>query len=180
MGTIIQRPPVQRGRIPRGAFRGLEATCGATTTCSAVTKAIRVHRPRLPQAGSDLVETNTFNAQRISLADYGMELLGYELNLAGAAWPRAPRPSSISMASFVAGAGRGRLELRRLLERNHPLNITQRRACLNLHLEQANGLVDGGVTVIVETIFDTLNAKAAIFTLWRTLFDEPVDGAGRS
>ncbi len=130
------------------------------------------------EAGADLVETNTFNAQRISLADYGMEDLAYELNVAAAglareaadAWtartPEQPR--------FVAGAlGPTNRTASISPDVNDPAarNVTYDEL-VAAYLEQARGLVDGGADLLlIETIFDTLNAKAAIFAC-RTLFEE--------
>lgn len=134
-----------------------------------------IHREYL-EAGADLLETNTFNANAISLSDYGMADLSYELNYAGAALARAACDefSTPDKPRYVAGA----------------LGPTTRTASISpdvndpgarnasydqlvaAYLEAANGLVDGGADLlIVETIFDTLNAKAAIFAM-ETLFDE--------
>jgi 5-methyltetrahydrofolate--homocysteine methyltransferase len=129
-------------------------------------------------AGADLVETNTFNAQRISLADYGMEDLAYELNLASARLARqacdAAMERSPDRPRWVMGAlGPTNRTASISPDVNDPgtRNITYDEL-VQAYLEQARGLVDGGVDLlIVETIFDTLNAKAAIFAL-ETLFDE--------
>src|SRR5918911_2021423 len=123
-----------------------------------------IHR-RYLEAGADLIETNTFNANRISLADYGMSDLAYELNLASARLGRAAcdAASTPDKPRYVVGA----------------LGPTNRTASISpdvndpgarnisfdelvaAYLEQANGLVDGGVDLLlIETIFDTLNAKA--------------------
>ncbi|WP_091530341.1 methionine synthase [Fontimonas thermophila] len=129
-------------------------------------------------AGADIIETNTFNAQAISLADYGMEALAYELNVAAArlarqaadAWtartPERPR--------FVAGAiGPTNRTASISPDVNDPgkRNVTFDEL-VAAYLEQARGLVDGGVDLLlIETIFDTLNAKAAIFAC-ETLFEQ--------
>ena len=136
-----------------------------------------IHRAYL-EAGSDLLETNTFNAQRISLADYGMQEVAYELNVAAAALARAecdamtartpdrpryvlgtvgPTNRTASISPDVNDPGARNVTFDELVE---------------AYLEQARGLVDGGADVLlVETIFDTLNAKAAIYAL-ETLFEE--------
>ncbi len=124
------------------------------------------------EAGADIIETNTFNANRISQADYGMEALAYELNLASAqvarraadAWtkrtPDKPR--------FVAGAiGPTNKTLSISPDVNDPgfreVTFDQVRAA---YYEQVCGLIDGGVDILlIETIFDTLNAKAALFAI---------------
>jgi 5-methyltetrahydrofolate--homocysteine methyltransferase len=130
------------------------------------------------EAGADLIETNTFNAQRISLADYGMEELAYELNLAAAKLARAAADEwtarTPEQPRFVAGA---------LGPTNRTASISpdvNDPAARNVsfdelvaaYLEQARGLTDGGADLLlIETIFDTLNAKAAIFAC-QTLFEE--------
>ncbi len=130
------------------------------------------------EAGADIVETNSFNAQVVSLADYGMQDLAYELNVAAArvareaadAWsaktPDRPR--------FVAGAiGPTSRTCSISPDVNDPAarNITYD-ALVAAYLEQARGLLDGGADLLlIETIFDTLNAKAAIFAC-ETLFEQ--------
>ena len=130
------------------------------------------------EAGADIVATNTFNSNRISQADYGMEALTYELNYQAA---RLARSSAEAMSEktperprFVAGA----------------LGPTSRTASISpdvndpgfrnvyfddlveTYSEALAGLIDGGVDIVlVETIFDTLNAKAAIYAIMR-YFDE--------
>lgn len=140
--------------------------------------AIRAIHESYLDAGADLVETNTFNAQRISLADYGMEDLAYELNLASARLARKACDDAMARnperPRWVMGAlGPTNRTASISPDVNDPgkRNVTYDEL-VQAYLEQARGLVDGGVDVlIVETIFDTLNAKAAIFAL-ETLFDE--------
>jgi 5-methyltetrahydrofolate--homocysteine methyltransferase len=129
-------------------------------------------------AGADLVETNTFNAQKISLADYGMEELAYELNYESARLARlecdAVTLETPDKPRFVAGAmGPTNRTASISPDVNDPgaRNITYE-GLVDAYLEQANALVDGGADLLLlETIFDTLNAKAAIFAL-ETLFEE--------
>ncbi|MCZ2828961.1 methionine synthase [Modestobacter sp. VKM Ac-2986] len=134
-----------------------------------------IHREYL-DAGADLLETNTFNATRISLADYGMEELAYELNLASARLARAAcdAVSTPDKPRYVVGAiGPTSRTASISPDVNDPgaRNVTYDEL-VEAYLEQANGLVDGGSDVLlIETIFDTLNAKAAIFAL-ETLFEE--------
>ncbi len=130
------------------------------------------------EAGADIVETNTFNAQRISLADYGMEGLAYEMNVAAASLARGAADAMTERTPdrprWVAGAiGPTNRTGSISPDVNDPgaRNITFD-GLVEAYLEQARGLVDGGADVLlIETIFDTLNAKAAIFAL-ETLFDE--------
>ena len=127
-------------------------------------------------AGADFVETNSFNAQRVSMADYGMEALSYEMNVASARVARAAVDaiSTPERPRFVAGAlGPTNRTASISPDVNDPAkrNVTYDEL-VSAYLEQARGLVDGGSDLfLIETIFDTLNAKAAIFAVL-TLFEE--------
>ncbi|CAN5342984.1 methionine synthase [soil metagenome] len=136
-----------------------------------------IHREYL-QAGADIIGTNTFSAQRISQADYGMAELAYEICLESARLAReecdaatadtpdrrrwvagalGPTNTTASISPDVNDPGKRNVSFDQLVEAYH---------------EQARGLVDGGADLLlVETIFDTLNAKAAIFAL-ESLFEE--------
>ncbi|MEO6846051.1 MAG: homocysteine S-methyltransferase family protein, partial [Chthoniobacterales bacterium] len=123
-------------------------------------------------AGADIIETNTFNSTRISQADYGMEDLTKELNLASAEVAR--RATDAFMAAnpdrtcFVAGAlGPTNRTASMSPDVNNPGYRAVTFDDLRLaYIEQAEALLDGGVDLfLVETIFDTLNAKAALFAL---------------
>ena len=136
----------------------------------------RLHADYL-DAGADLIETNTFNAQAISLADYGMSALAYEMNLAAAVIARR----AADRAELVDPT-RPRWVLGALGPTNKTASISPdvndpgaRNVSFDelvaAYAEQAAGLVDGGADVlIIETIFDTLNARAAIFAV-ETLFE---------
>ncbi|HET7570601.1 MAG TPA: methionine synthase [Gammaproteobacteria bacterium] len=135
-----------------------------------------IHRAYL-DAGADIIETNTFNATRIAQADYGLEGHVYDLNKAGAELAREAADAvakETGQPRFVAGA----------------LGPTNRTASLSPDVndpgfrnidfgeladaygEAARGLIDGGVDILlVETVFDTLNCKAALFAV-DALFDE--------
>ncbi len=134
-----------------------------------------IHRQYL-QAGADLVETNTFTATSIAQADYGMQDLAYEINLAGARVARAACDefSTPEQPRFVAGSlGPTNRTASISPDVNDPgaRNVSYDEL-VEAYLEQGRGLVDGGADLLlVETIFDTLNAKAAIFAL-ETLFEE--------
>ncbi|MBU3706243.1 MAG: methionine synthase [Mycobacterium sp.] len=134
-----------------------------------------IHREYL-EAGADILETNTFNANAISLSDYGMAELSYELNYAGAALARAACDefSTPEWPRYVAGAiGPTTRTASISPDVNDPgaRNVSYDQL-VAAYLEAANGLVDGGADlIIVETIFDTLNAKAAIFAI-ETLFEQ--------
>jgi len=121
-------------------------------------------------AGADMVETNTFNAQTVSMADYGMESLVRELNLAGARLARkaADAYSSPDKPRFVAGAIG---PTNRTLSLSPDVNRPGYRAIsfdelATAYQEQTEALIEGGVDVLlVETIFDTLNAKACLYAI---------------
>ena len=137
-------------------------------------------------AGADIIETNTFNSTAISQADYGLEALAYELNVEGAriareaadAWtaktPDKPR--------FVAGAiGPTNRTLSISPDVNNPafraLTFDELR---DAYKEQVRGLIDGGCdALLIETIFDTLNAKAAIVAC-EEVFESSRRAAARS
>jgi 5-methyltetrahydrofolate--homocysteine methyltransferase len=124
------------------------------------------------EAGADLVETNTFNATRISQADYKLQHLAYELNFAGAKLARAAcdamAEKTVDKPRFVIGVlGPTSRTASLSPDVNDPgfRNVTFEELAEN-YTESTNGLIDGGADVImVETIFDTLNAKAALYAL---------------
>ncbi len=130
-----------------------------------------VHEAYL-EAGADLVETNTFNSTRISQADYKLQHLAYELNLEGARVARAACDAMTAKTPdrprFVIGVlGPTSRTASLSPDVNDPgfRNVTFEELAEN-YTESTNGLIDGGADVImVETIFDTLNAKAALFAL---------------
>ncbi|MFN4765312.1 MAG: methionine synthase, partial [Bacteroidota bacterium] len=131
----------------------------------------QIHRDYL-EAGADILETNTFNAQRISMADYGMEELSYELNVASAriARDQADQVTAMNPAKprFVAGAiGPTNKTASISPDVNNPgYRSVYFAELVEAYTEQIRGLVDGGVDVLlVETIFDTLNAKAALYAI---------------
>ena len=124
------------------------------------------------EAGSDIIETNTFNANRVSLADYGMEELAYELNLEATRLVRAAVDAMSARTPdrprFVAGVlGPTNRTASISPDVNDPgyRNI-QFGQLVEAYTEALRGLVDGGADLIlIETIFDTLNAKAAAYAV---------------
>ena len=124
------------------------------------------------EAGADMLETNTFNSNALSQADYGMEHLVYDLNLAGAKLARSVADEFSNR--FVAGAlGPTNRTASMSPDVNNPaFRATTFEALVDAYYEQTRGLMDGGVdTLLVETIFDTLNAKAALFAIQK-YFDD--------
>jgi len=130
-----------------------------------------VHEAYL-EAGADLVETNTFNSTRISQADYHLEHLAYELNRAGAQLAReacdamtARTPHKPRFAIGVLGPTSRTASLSPDVNDPGFRNVSFEELAAN-YTESASGLIDGGADLImVETIFDTLNAKAALYAL---------------
>jgi 5-methyltetrahydrofolate--homocysteine methyltransferase len=122
-----------------------------------------IHRDYL-SAGADIVTTNTFTATAVAQADYGLEPVVYEMNRAGAEIARRA-VDAVGPDRFVAGSvGPTNQTLSLSPHVNDPAYraVTFDQVC-EAYAEQIRGLVDGGVDVLlVETIFDTLNAKAAI------------------
>ena len=132
---------------------------------------------RMIGAGADIIETNTFNATSISQSDYGLEAIVYDLNVQGARVARAAADDALASDAdrprFVAGVlGPTNRTLSISPDVNDPgaRNVTFD-ALVDTYTRAAEGLLDGGADLIlIETIFDTLNAKAAIYALL-TLFD---------
>ena len=134
------------------------------------------------EAGADIIETNTFNATRVSQAEYGLGDLAYEINVAGARLARevADRYSTPDKPRFVAGVlGPTSRTCSISPDVNDPgfRNVTFDALVVD-YVESARGLVEGGADILlVETIFDTLNAKAALYAI-ELLFDELVANGG--
>ena len=177
MGTVIQRDRPDEAGYRGERFATGRATCGNNDLLTLTQPEIirGIHREYL-EAGADIVETNTFNANAISLADYGMQDLAYELNLEPARLARAAcdEVADRRPPRYVAGAlGPTNRTASISPDVNDPgaRNVTFDEL-VDAYLEQARGLVDGGADLLlIETIFDTLNAKAAIFAV-ETLFEE--------
>src|SRR6266850_310698 len=183
MGTMIQ----QR-RLDEAAFRGerfkdwKKDQRGHNDLLNLTQPAIieEIHRQYF-EAGADIVETNTFNSQAISLADYGMESLAYEIARAGAECARrAAEQITIAQPArscFVAGAIGPTTKTSSISTdvNNSAARGTTYDELVTVYYEQVRGLVDGGVDLLlVETIFDTLNAKAAFFAIDKFLEDRRI------
>ena len=130
------------------------------------------------EAGADIITTNTFNANAISQADYNLSHLAYEMNLEAARHAHATAVTATTLTPakprFVAGSlGPLNRTLSLSPDVNDPgyRNVTWDEV-VAAYYNAARGLMDGGVDIIlIETIFDTLNAKGAIFAV-KTLFEE--------
>ena len=174
MGTMIQS-----FRLPESDFRGSRfknwphPLAGNNDLLSITRPDIiqSIHRAYL-EAGADIIETNTFNSSAISMADYGLQDLVYELNLEAAKIARKAADEAMKAnpkhPRYVAGAlGPTNKTASISVDVNEPekreINFAELVATYTTAIK---GLVDGGVDVIlIETIFDTLNAKAAIFAV---------------
>jgi 5-methyltetrahydrofolate--homocysteine methyltransferase len=174
MGTMIQTYKLTESdyRGQRFADWPRDLKGNNDLLCLTQPEIIRAIQDAYLEAGADILETNTFNANRISMADYGMEELVYELNLEATRIARAAcdfmTAKTPDRPRFVAGV----------------LGPTSRTATIspdvndpgfrNIHFDElvdayyeaTRGLVDGGADLIlIETVFDTLNAKAAVFAV---------------
>src|SRR5262245_12639040 len=134
-----------------------------------------IHREYL-EAGADIVETNTFNSQAISLADYGLESLAYEMARAGAECARhaaeqvmAAQPGRVCLVAGAMGPTTKTASIS--TDVNNPAaRGTTYDELVAAYSEQVRGLLDGGADLLlVETIFDTLNSKAAFFAILKIL-----------
>jgi 5-methyltetrahydrofolate--homocysteine methyltransferase len=130
------------------------------------------------EAGADIIETNTFNSQAISQADYGLEEIAEEMNVAAARLAReaadAWTKKTPDKPRFVAGAiGPTNRTASISPDVNNPgFRNVSFDALVEAYATQTRGLIEGGVdTILIETVFDTLNAKAAGFAV-EQVFDE--------
>ncbi len=174
MGTMIQRCGLSEADFRGTAFSGCACELKGNNDLLTVTRPEvigGIHEAYLA-AGADIIETNTFNANRLSLADYGLAGEVYRLNFEGAKLARAcadrfaaktpdkprfvagsmgPTSRTASMSADVNRPGAREVSFDELVE---------------AYAEQVKGLADGGVDLfLVETIFDTLNAKAALYAI---------------
>jgi 5-methyltetrahydrofolate--homocysteine methyltransferase len=184
MGTMIQQYDLREDD-----FRG-EQYADHTTPLKGNNDLLSLTKPDVIEAihrayvaaGADIIETNTFNANGVSQADYGMESVIREMNVAAARLARRVVDDSTVTdgqgAVFVAGSiGPTNRTASISPDVNNPAsrNITFDQLA-DAYYEQAHALVEGGVDILlVETIFDTLNAKAAIYAIRNVLRDRAVD-----
>ena len=180
MGTMIQSERLSEAQFRGERFRDWPSDLRGNNDLLVLTQpqVVRGIHARYLEAGADLISTNTFNATAVSLADYGMQGLAYELNAAAARlaseiageWeakqPGRPR--------FVAGAlGPTSKTASISPDVNDPgFRNVSFDSLVAAYAEAARGLLDGGVDLLlVETVFDTLNAKAALFAV-QSLLEE--------
>jgi 5-methyltetrahydrofolate--homocysteine methyltransferase len=180
MGTMIQKHKLQEGDYRGEKFRDHKMLQKGNNDLLSLTQPEiikSIHRQYL-EAGADIITTNTFNSNRISMADYGMENQVYDLNLQSArlvaeaikefegsdksgnhfiAGTLGPTNRTASMSSDVNDPGARAVSFDQLVE---------------AYSEQTRGLIDGGAHILlVETIFDVLNSKAALYAI-DSVFEE--------
>ena len=174
MGTMIQRQNLTEADFRGERFAAHPCDLKGNNDLLVLTQPELIgslHREYL-EAGADMIETNTFNSTAISMADYQMEHLAYELNVAGASVARKAADTVMtqdpSRPRFVAGVLG---PTNRTASMSPDVNNPAFRAVTfdrlrQAYVEQVRGLVEGGSDLLlVETIFDTLNAKAAFFAI---------------
>src|SRR5579863_5967959 len=174
MGTMIQRHKLEEQDYRGERFKDWASDLKGNNDLLVLTQPDiigGIHREYL-EAGADIIETNTFNAQRISMADYHMEAIAFEINVAAAKLARKAADSytarNPAKTRFVAGAiGPMNKTLSLSPDVNNPgFRAVSFDEVASAYYEQIKGLVQGGVDLLlIETIFDTLNAKAAIFAI---------------
>ena len=172
-GTMIQQHRLSEAEYRGTRFADWPSDLKGNNDLLCLTKPdviVGIHRAYF-EAGADIVETNTFNSNAISLADYGMQGLAHELNLAGARLLRDladELEAQDGRPRIVAGSiGPANRTASLSPDVNDPSarNVTFDELAA-AYGEQVDGLLDGGADLLlVETIFDTLNAKAAIYAI---------------
>ena len=172
MGTMIQRHKLGEADYRGERFKDWHSDVKGNNDLLSLTQpdiVTGIHKEYL-EAGADILETNTFSSTSIAQADYDMQSLAYELNVASAKCARIAADEYTakdpSKPRYVAGAIG---PLNKTLSLSPDVNNPGYRAVTfdevaTAYTEQIKGLVDGGVDILlIETIFDTLNAKAAIY-----------------
>ena len=177
MGSLIQQYKLSEKDFRSKRFAEWEKDLQGNNDLLSITQPhiIKTIHKEYLKAGADIIETNTFSGTTIAMADYGMESLVYELNFESAKIAKeaiqefyAEFPEFAHIQKFVAGAMG---PTNRTLSLSPNVNDPGYRAItfdelVDAYTEQVRGLIDGGADVLlIETIFDTLNAKAALFAI---------------
>jgi len=174
MGTMIQKEKPEEADYRGERFANWHKDVKGNNDLLSITQPqmiIGIHKMYL-EAGADIIETNTFSSTTIAQADYDLQEIAYELNVESAKCARIAvdeyNAKDPSKPRFVAGAIG---PLNKTLSLSPDVNNPGYRAVtfdevVTAYEEQVSGLVDGGVDILlIETIFDTLNSKAAIFAI---------------
>lgn len=179
MGTMIQRYKLSEADFRGEEFKDWKKDLKGNNDILCLTRpdiVYAIHKEYLDN-GADIIETNTFSSTKIAQADYAMESLAYRLNLESARIARKAVDDKMkedpSTPRFVAGAigpTNRTASISPKVDQPEYRNVTFDEL-VTAYYEQAKGLYDGGAQIfLVETIFDTLNAKAALFAI-KNLFD---------
>jgi len=184
MGTMIQRYKPEEADYRGTRFADWPHPLKGNNDLLSLTRPemiLEIHNAYL-EAGADIIETNTFSSTSISMADYHMESLAYELNLASARLAREAADTFTekdpSRPRYVAGSiGPTNKTASLSPDVNDPgYRAVTFDELAGAYTEQVNGLLDGGAELLlVETIFDTLNAKAALFAIQDVLEKRRLD-----
>ncbi len=180
MGTMLQRRKLVEADYRGDRFKGANSDLKGNHDILNITRPdviLDVHREYL-EAGADIIETNTFSGTWISQADYHLEAAVHDINLQGAKLARqaadeytAKDPSRPRFVAGALGPTNRTASLSPDVNRPDFRNISFDEL-KDAYKEQARGLTEGGADLLlVETVFDTLNAKAAVFGIYE-LFDE--------
>ncbi len=174
MGTMIQRHPLEEEDFRKGHFENHPSPLKGNNDLLALTRPdiiLGIHEAYY-EAGADIAETNTFSGTSIAQADYHLEHIVYDLNVAAARLARQAADKYTALQPdkprFVAGSIG---PTNRTASISPDVNDPGYRAItfdelVEAYTEQVRGLVDGGVDILlVETVFDTLNCKAALFAI---------------
>jgi 5-methyltetrahydrofolate--homocysteine methyltransferase len=183
MGTMIQGYKLDEAGFRGERFKDCPQDLKGNNDLLSLTKPEiiqTIHRQYL-EAGADIIESNTFNSTSISLADYKLEGLAYELNVAGARNARVAADAVMAAqpgrVCFVAGALGPTSKTASLSPdvQNPAFRAITFDQLVEAYTEQTRGLLDGGVDILLlETVFDSLNSKAALFAI-----DQYFEAAGR-
>ncbi len=183
MGTMIQRYKLEEADYRGDRFADFGQNLKGNNDLLSLTQPgiIRDIHSAYLDAGADIIETNTFNATAVSQADYGLQEIVYELNKAGAALARqaadAKTAATPETPRFVAGVlGPTSRTASISPDVNNPgYRNVDFATLVDNYCEATRGLVDGGAdTILIETIFDTLNAKACVFAVEQFFLDQNV------
>ena len=181
MGTMIQRRKLEERDYRGERFADWPSDLKGNNDLLVLTRPdviADIHGEYLA-AGADIIETNSFNATRIAMADYGMQELAREINVAAARLARetADGYSTPDKPRFVAGVlGPTNRTASISPDVNDPgYRNTDFDTLVDAYAESTRGLIEGGADIIlIETVFDTLNAKAAIFAVKKVFDDDGV------
>src|SRR5258707_1542125 len=178
MGTMIQQHKLSEADYRGSRFANWEHDLKGNNDLLCLTQPDIIKNIHLQYlgAGADIIETNTFNAQKISLADYHMQELAYEINFEAAKIARSALDEFKQQPRYVAGAlGPTNKTLSLSPDVNNPgFRAVTFDEVVEAYYDQVRGLIDGGVDILlIETIFDTLNAKGAIFAIKKYYRENP-------